>query len=73
LHKGTTKDSFQKAGKTPADSDKVKTNVKETLTTEAKRFKIARVIPYGPGLLLTFKPRKAHSTLSGVGIENIIK
>jgi hypothetical protein len=32
LNMGTTKDSFQMAEKTPADSDKLKTNVKGTLT-----------------------------------------
>jgi hypothetical protein len=54
LNKGTTKDSFQMAAKTPAGSGKLKTNVKGTLTSEANRFKIAGVIPS--------KPRKAHST-----------
>jgi hypothetical protein len=44
------------AGKTPADSDKLKTNVKVTLTTEANRFEISCKIPSGP--------RKAHSTSS---------
>jgi hypothetical protein len=37
LNKGTTKDSFQMAGKTPTDSGKLKTNVKGTLTTEENR------------------------------------
>jgi hypothetical protein len=55
LNKGTTKDSFQMAGQTPADSDKLKTNVKGTLTTEANRFKIAGAIPSGSGPLLTSK------------------
>jgi hypothetical protein len=36
LNKGTTKDSLQMAGKTPADSDKLKMIVKGALTTEAK-------------------------------------
>jgi hypothetical protein len=40
LNKGTTKDSFQMAGKTPTHSDKLKTKVKGTFTTEANRFKI---------------------------------
>jgi hypothetical protein len=45
------------AGKTPGDSDKLKTNVKGTLTTEANHFKIAGVILSGSGPLLTSKPR----------------
>jgi hypothetical protein len=44
LNKGTTKNSFQMAGKTPTDSDKLQTNVKRTLTTEANRFKISGVM-----------------------------
>jgi hypothetical protein len=47
------------AGKTPADSDKLKMNFKRTLTTETNRFKMAGVIPSGPGLLLTPKPKKS--------------
>jgi hypothetical protein len=50
------------AGKTPADNDKLKRNIKGTLTTEANCCKIAGVIPSGPGPLLTYKPRKAHSS-----------
>jgi hypothetical protein len=64
LNKGTTKDSFQLAGKTPAHSDKLKTIVKGTLTTETNCYKIAGVIPSRLGLLLTSKPRKVHSTSS---------
>jgi hypothetical protein len=52
------------AGKTPADSDKLKTNIKVTLKNEANRFKIAGGIPSGPGPLLTYNPRKTHSTSS---------
>jgi hypothetical protein len=71
--KGTTKDSFQMAGKTPADSDKLKTNVKGTLTTEVNRFKIAGVIQSGPGPLLTSKPRKVHSISSSeISIADIL-
>jgi hypothetical protein len=63
--KGTTKDSFQMAGKTPADSD--------TLTTEVNRFKIAGVIQSGPGPLLTSKPRKVHSISSSeISIADIL-
>jgi hypothetical protein len=39
LNKGTRKNPFQMAGKTPANSDKLKTNVKGALTTETNRFK----------------------------------
>jgi hypothetical protein len=51
-------------GKTTADSDKLKTNAKGTLITEANRFEIAGVIPSEPRPLLTFKPRKAYLTSS---------
>jgi hypothetical protein len=47
LNKETTKDSFKTAGKTLTDHDKLKTNIKRTLTTLANRFKIAGVIPSG--------------------------
>jgi hypothetical protein len=48
------KDSFLPAGKTPADSDKLETNAKETFTMEANSFKIPGVIP-GSYFCLSFK------------------
>jgi hypothetical protein len=60
------------AGKTPAASDKLKTNVKGTLTTEANRFNIAGVVPSGPGPLLTPKPRKAHLVLGDLNCRHFM-